>query len=325
MIHFNELYITEDNKKLIIDVEVDDDPMFEDCYLDSIQIAAGSNCPSPFSKSVTAWTAVEAFDINGDGKLTEEDIEVINHLLHISTAPAITNEDEKTDFPIIGNDGEYYYKIQDDQADEQHYIKNYISKYIYDLCISIYNKYILNTDNLFVFGVCQFITESYDAQIYDYIRKKLDIVPSVLGVSGDINGDGEVNVGDINALIDFLLSVIDDDVPIKLKRKRLCLSFNDEVMVALTGEAKKPLNGLFAVEITTTCDIETLVNTDCGCIENNVRGIAYNPKPLYDNAVRYAQSYGDTCATNDQSQFIDWILRYYAFKFAVDNGDICQA
>ena len=38
MIHYNDLYITEDNKCLVIDVAIDDDSYYKDIYLDTISI-----------------------------------------------------------------------------------------------------------------------------------------------------------------------------------------------------------------------------------------------------------------------------------------------
>ena len=38
MIHYNNLYITEDNKCLVIDVAIDDDSYYKDIYLDTISI-----------------------------------------------------------------------------------------------------------------------------------------------------------------------------------------------------------------------------------------------------------------------------------------------
>ncbi len=50
MIHYNNLYITEDGKSLVIDVAIDNDNYFQDVYLDSIAIDTQdtytSNTPS---------------------------------------------------------------------------------------------------------------------------------------------------------------------------------------------------------------------------------------------------------------------------------------
>lgn len=43
MIHFNELYVTEDGKSLVIDVEIDDLPVYDDMYISSVKIALGSS------------------------------------------------------------------------------------------------------------------------------------------------------------------------------------------------------------------------------------------------------------------------------------------
>ena len=38
MIHYNNLYITEDNKCLVIDVAIDDGSYYKDIYLDTVSI-----------------------------------------------------------------------------------------------------------------------------------------------------------------------------------------------------------------------------------------------------------------------------------------------
>jgi hypothetical protein len=53
--------------------------------------------------------------------------------------------------------------------------------------------------------------------------------------------------------------------------------------------------------------------------------VAYNDKKLYDTAVNLADSYGDSCDNNDSREFMDFILRYYAFQSALKCGDIDQA
>lgn len=43
MIHFNELYITEDGKNLVIDAEIDDMPIYDDMYISSVQVTTGES------------------------------------------------------------------------------------------------------------------------------------------------------------------------------------------------------------------------------------------------------------------------------------------
>lgn len=174
MLHFNELYITEDNKCLVIDVEIDDVPEYDSCYIESIEISSGWDC-------------------------TEE-----------------------------GNFGAFVQAYSDEDEHRRHV--------------------------------------------------------------------------------------------------RMMLKKADEPIAALvTEERNNPLEGIILVRASASCDVETLVNTECGCESNEIAGAAYNAKPLYDNAVKYANNYGNTCATNDMSDFVDWLLRYYGFQFALKCGDLCQA
>lgn len=128
---------------------------------------------------------------------------------------------------------------------------------------------------------------------------------------------------DDGTLGDFV-SVYSDDGEHE-KHKRFVLETTDESVVQMFGDTPKSFDGLVFVKVTAMCDTETLVKTECGCESNEICGIAYNGKPIYDNAVKYADSYGASCSNNDMTAFLDWLLRYYGFLFALKNGDLCQA
>ena len=246
MIHFNELYITEDGKHLVIDVELDTTSTNDGCYLDEIIVDVASNsgikprCDKLFKNPVTVWHTQLIGDLDNDGEITDNDMSLFNGLY-----------DEIRDAILTG------------------------------------------------------------AGVDPTLKAKLDI-----------NFDGELNVNDL----DDVLTVYQDHkiIPIKERHKRLCLTVGDEELARL-GIARGKLDGLFFVKVTAGCDVETMVNTDCGCQQNEIVGAAYNGKPLYDAAVRYAASYGDSCDNNDASRFMDFILRYYAFIYALKCGDIKQA
>lgn len=61
MIHFNELYITEDGKNLVIDAEIDDFPAYKDCYLERITVDTTKHCEEPglFKEPLVVWEVVE--------------------------------------------------------------------------------------------------------------------------------------------------------------------------------------------------------------------------------------------------------------------------
>lgn len=44
MVHFNELYVTEDGKHLVVEAEIDKDPVFYGCYIESIKISPVVDC-----------------------------------------------------------------------------------------------------------------------------------------------------------------------------------------------------------------------------------------------------------------------------------------
>lgn len=332
MLHFNELYITEDGKTLIIDVEMEGSSEYNDCYLDHIEVDAGSSCPSLFTNPVTVWKRPDVFDLDGDGEVTENDIQWLRTISKISGAIA-PKSGEETDVYQIGFNSGYYYRIKDPESDTLSYIKVPISSELYKLCLDIVNQYYgiydsSRKNSLDPRAICRYLMDGLDSGVYLAIRSVLGTTSELTDVPGDIDGDSEVKVADINALIDFMIATMNNSsLSIKetTKRKRLCIPYNDENLVRLTKDANKTLSDLFFVRAYSTCSVESAADTDCGCVSNVITGAAYNGKPLYDTAVRHADSYGNTCATNDLSQFVDWLLRYYGFQFALKSGDLCQA
>ena len=105
------------------------------------------------------------------------------------------------------------------------------------------------------------------------------------------------------------------------RRVHLCLPSLDHYLDFVTGDLSKHL---FLVTVEAGVDSTDINFTECDCGWDNrvTNGFIYDTKKLYDNAVNMARSYGDTCDTNDASQFMDFILRYYAFIFAIKCGDI---
>ena len=85
MIHFNELYITEDEKNLVIDTEIDSDGVYQDCYISKIIVDIADNCESPglFRNPLVIWNATPKSigDLDGDGRFTSADVGLYRGLL----------------------------------------------------------------------------------------------------------------------------------------------------------------------------------------------------------------------------------------------------
>jgi hypothetical protein len=113
-------------------------------------------------------------------------------------------------------------------------------------------------------------------------------------------------------------------IPVKKRHVRICLDKNDEALVRLGVEDLS--SSLFMVRADAAGgDAEAIANAGCGWDTSPIFGVAYNGKPLYDSAIRYASSYGNTCNDNDAAVLEDFILRYYSFLLALKCGDVKQA
>lgn len=348
MIHFNELYITEDNKNLIIDVEIDDDPQYEDCYITDIVVDKGSSCDNGglFKNPAIIWEDPEPIvigDIDGDGVLTDTDRTLLRFMNDFGSGSLRkgSHSQYETDVKKLyynNTSKKYYYftNLEEDpievKTDEDDYA---IGEQMYRLCREIaicYKDSILSESNddpaLFTSGkLLSFLTKDFKDWVYYAISGKYS------NVSGDINGDGEVSIADLDTLVNYILSTdpasqtCNPDInPVTIhheRRVRLCIQAIHLGELRLLPKDK--LNDIFFVKATASCPTETLVNTECGCKPNKVVGAAYNSKPLYDAAVNNADNLGDECDNNSLNSFIDWLLRYYGFKFALKCGQLCRA
>lgn len=244
MIHFNELYITEDGKNLIVDVELDDLPGNESCYLDEIVIDTGSKCSTStlFNNPLSVWKSKKAGDLNGDGVVDAEDYRMLQVMMGVkdSFKNTTTNTGMKN---IYMRDGKYYYRVINPDYDEDHpekWIEYEISYDMAQLCIRIAENY----DDLILTGkppyltpgnILNYITSDFDEDAYRKISQVItgEDISELTGIPGDVNNDGEANVADLNALIAFVLGLSDgtidpsDNVVIKERHKRLCLSISD--------------------------------------------------------------------------------------------------
>lgn len=301
MLRFNELYVTEDGKHLVIDVEIEDYEMYDSCYISNISVNTAANrCGNKAVSDVVVHSVegIVQYDMNGDGVITEEDCELYNRLVE-----------------LLG-------KVEYDSDD--------------------ISKYDVNQDGIVdgrdIIAIADKIHGRYSNDSYLY----------------DVNEDGEINFQDMGVVSHFietcarsssilteeelstLLSLLElfkkaVESPVYIengssKHIRKCLDWCD--LGGLVG-VKGSLNGqLFIVTVTAECDGTTVSETEqlgCGWDKNTLTGVAFNGKPIYDAAVRYASAYGDTCDNSDAKAFEDFVLRYNAFDFALRLGDVCQA
>lgn len=301
MIHFNELYISEDDDKLVIDVSIDEDPVYNGCYIDKITVTLKDDCDDD-TKSKVVYTngnndGITYVDINGDGVIDYVDITIINWLQDL----------------LINS-----------------YVKS-----------SDLEKYDFNKDGFVDF---RDLEEILTATLQSSTDPKYDL---------DNNGSF-TDIRDLNIFIDFMLSMfrnagidINDTslvMYIITKYQELMNNPNAEKLVVNTGKRrvrlclpslKQPLDMvsdslsehlfLVTVEAGTPGDSSYYAKFGCGWDQDVIRGFAYDTKRIYDTAISYASSYGDSCDNNDSSAFMDFILRYYAFLYAVKCGDIEQA
>lgn len=335
MLHFNKLYITEDGKHLVIDVEIDNLDTYSNCYIDTVTLGVATQCDDsgimPSNSTSIYNAAVIVGDINNDGRLTKTDIEYWKQLLYLSLNNA--KHDEQ---------GYYYTRLKTNDIGEEvtdtdgnPIIETVrITNVVLDTISTIQSKYqqtqfstVSGLSGMNGFGADKLLAYIVD-QLGDFV---LDgIVPKI---PGDVNGDGEVNISDINFFINYLYRQTSNTnltyFDTTKNHIQLCLDTNDEGIVKLLGSNIKDLSSnLFIVRATAGGYESNIAQIDamgCRFDEPEITGIAYNGKPLYDMAINYASQFGDTCDSKDASSFIDFLMRYYGFLFAIKCGDICTA
>lgn len=297
MIQFNELYVSSDGKHLVVDAEIEDFAIYDSCYIDTVVVdTAEDYCSGGKAKAVTVYQnggSVIQNDMNGDGKITDIDCALYNRLLELIA------------------------KLKDDDEEE-------------------YDQHDVNRDGI------------VDLKDYDALRTAITGT-LVDEYRYDVNGDGEApNNGDLTDMADYLLSMgmksLSPDEYAEFaelfqayqndklettkpeRHLRLCLNWCD--LVGLVGVNGNFANQIFVVTVTASCDGSigsTAKDLGCGWDNNTITGVAFNGKPIYDAAVRYASAYGNACDSASASAFEDFVLRYYAFDFALRAGDVCQA
>lgn len=326
MIHFNELYVTEDGKNLVIDAEIDDLDIYENCFITNVLVDVGENCDGN-GKSVNALvkyngTPILVGDADNDGALSKKEIDIWKNLHGL--AFAIENGGKKLRYDETKG---WWFKSQT-KDDDGNYIDVYVTDEFVNLAEEIrttYRDYILDkepgTENMSPGQVLAYISDLFGI---------FSITSETSTIMGDINGDGEVSIPDFNQFVDYILACYNKTAPYifvgqKTKHFRKCYSVND--LAPLVESGTDLSSKLFIVTVHADCygDVTAIAEADCGSDVNEITGVAYNGKPLYDSAVSAASSYGDTCDTKDATAFEDFVLRYYGFLFALKCGDLCKA
>lgn len=343
MIHFNELYITEDGKGLVVDAEVDNLPGYEDCYIEKIELDTGDTCGKSklFSDAITIWEPDEIVvgDIDDDGKLTDNDFTLLKYLMILCKQNRKSNHSQyETDVPgLYFKDNLYYcFVLTEDSESSTDFKTEYINigDSVYKLAKHIIDDYedIITMGDGSMDGLCEgkmlsFMTQEFNKDTYVALGGKYS------GVIGDINGDEESSINDFNTLVDFILTLDPSSDTYnadqqyifikKVKRVRKCFS-RKEIFPNMKSEDFA--NSMFFIKVTAGCDDwDAVEQMGCGYDDCCIKGIVYNDKPIYDSAINYASNLGDNCDDNAAKIFQDFILRYFAFKYAIKVGDLCKA
>ena len=303
MLHFNELYVTDDNSHIVIDVEIDNFDEYAQCYIDKVTVNLAEDYCNGTGSGVVVYrggSGLTYVDMDGDGKITERDVEQINGL----------NMFMKRLRP--DKDGLNKYDVNlDGKVDLHDYIL--ITDAILGR-VPMEDRYDVNNDG--------------EKSIFD-VKAIIDYINPLITSSKSLFTDNEY--AEFIELFNLYTDIVNDPArnsvqyksPEPIQHKRLCLNSTDLInldnadigssLFVVTAEAR--VDGK-AVEIATM---------GCGWDENTITGVVYNSKPIYDSAVRYANALGESCSDSSASAFEDFILKYYGFDFALRCGDVCQA
>lgn len=308
MVHFNELYVTEDGKNLVIDAEIDDFPVYKGAYIEKITVNTAANyCAGNNDAAVTVYSGGDSVlyvDINDDAVIDEADMFIIDWLNKIlsrkTTNPSYdVNMDDKVNLAdvsavlsvILGtNRDESIMQRTDINKDTETNIQDV--KIILNAILGDRSWFEANLpEDVYrkIFGQ-DFDDGSHEDGWYDIWRNK---------ERTGVFGEGSRHV-------------------------RRCLDKNDLV---LTLKGSSINDNLFIVTVTANINgnAEELAELGCGWDNGTIYGYAYNGYPLYRSFLDMAGQYGNTCDNSSASAMTDYILNYYAFDFALRMGDWCNA
>lgn len=325
MIHFNELYVTEDGKHLVVDVEIDANSAYDGCYIDSIMVDLGTNCDDNglSSSSVKIYDGTRVVgDLTGSDTITESDIKMWRDLLKL------TSRKLKQD-----SEGMYYYDDMDDMGNP---IIVYVDSRIPGIMEYVATHYApIGTRSTFNAPYTPAAEDGFIlSKLLQYIIDSIGN-NTIDGVNMDIVAQTNSLIVPINNFINYLNGLVTNDASSsellytskKDTQIHICAEPSD--LVPLLDVKEKDLSKyLFIVTATANCedaDLEAIESLGCSSDVKGITGVAYNGKPLYDAAVNLASAFGDTCDTNDASAFNDFLMRYYGFLFALKCGDLCTA
>lgn len=339
MIHFNELYIDEDGKHLIIDAEIDNLSIYDKTYIESIKVDIGEYCEKGGNSehAVTVYTGgqYQIGDLDDDNKITAKDIKIWDVLRILSTNKLLVDEAldyyyETTDWDEDDNPITVRIYLKDIKIDtakpELGTLGRPVAKRIATLANYIKAKF----DNAIIgegqsdhgIGIGRVIN-----YIYEILGEKAGYFES--STYGDLNNDGEVSVADFTYFVDFLKKVqTGEEQPlINIENDRHVILCLDSTDLSPLVEGKDLSKYLFIVTATANFkdNAQEVTLAGCGYDKSTITGLAYDGRPLYNAAISHASSYGDTCDTKDAANFVDFLMRYYGFLFAVKCGDLCQA
>lgn len=358
MIHFNELYITEDGKNLVIDAEIDDFPAYKDCYLERITVDTTKHCEEPdlFKEPLVVWEAkVKAIgDIDGDGHLTKYDIGLYRRLIAMTDIWDITATDHNKRI-YVRNDGSMYYNgyLIDEYGD---YVYDAMGEIIQgevnvdEKLYSLYKYAVYNYNDPIDVGYKGYAPNSGADRNTPLLSKKfipfiadqfidLSIYPIIFGVEntsgipGDINNDGAINVRDIEDIITNLSNyqkniedgVVEEIIEGQEQHVRLCL--DSSLLVPLINMKDSLSDHIFVVKVEAVMVDKTgdIAKMGCGWDIAEIYGAAYDGYPMYRNFLDLGESYSEDCDDSDADALSDFILTYYGFDFALRMGDWCTA
>lgn len=334
MVHFNELYITDDGKNLVIDAEIDNLSMYRDCYIEKIEVDVADSCDGV---GLFNGNQVTVFDFNrkvrvigdldGDGVVTKADVDVWN------TLRALVNKklypENETDEPDIfqGDDGKYYYyygtsstQVKAISERELALYKEIAATYEDPIPISAHPG---NMGGKLLGYIGSMIDDYMFAKMFGHERVNDNIY--------DLNDDNEAGIADINTFLsfmEFIMSSANQEVIIDDRGWHVhkCL----DLQTLFAGLKTSPQERLYIVQVTvkpsfTAENAKALAEMGCGGWDNSViQGYAFYGLPVYNNFLSLADSTGTDCESS-LAPLADFALRYNAFDFALRMGDWCQA
>lgn len=318
MVHFNELYVTEDGKNLVIDAEIDDFPVYDGAYIEKISVITAENyCVGNNNAAVDVYAGGDSVlyvDINNDKAIDDADKFIIDWLNHIISRKVVdptfdVNMDGRVDLAdvsavlsvILGQNK------SDIIAERANVInKNDSGVDIADINAIInallgdrtwFEQQLPNDVYVKIFG--RDTDEGHEDGWYDIWRNKSEAYRTHPDINPGVYGEGSRHV-------------------------RKCLDKND-LILALNGSSIN--DSLFIVTVTANINGNAveLAELGCGWDNNVIHGAAYNGYPLYRAFMDMAGRYSDACDNSNSAAMADYILNYYALDFALRMGDWCTA